>query len=122
MTPRTEEPKSSRENKDPKWTKVKTLNVFFKRLDKNKQANSQRNTVAQVLAKQTTSGKHLLPSGLRAETRKERAEQSRREADEADEEEVTNKTISFGTGNSNSKTATPMKSALKKGPKIKIGS
>ena len=120
VTPGTEGPKSSWENKDPKRTEVQTLNAFFKRLDKTKQANSQRNTVAQVLAKRTTSGKRLLPSGLRAETRKERAEQSRKEANEADEGETTNKTISFGTGDGNSKPAPPRGSALRRGPREKI--
>ena len=92
VTPGTEEPKSSRENKDPKRTKVQTLNKFFKRLEKNNQENSQRNTVAKVLEKRTKAGKRLLPSGLMAVTRKERAKQSRKEVKEADEGETTNKT------------------------------
>ena len=92
VTPGTEEPKSSRENKDPKRTKVQTLNKFFKRLEKNNQENSQRNTVAKVLEKRTKAGKRLLPSRLMAVTRKERAKQSRKEVKEADEGETTNKT------------------------------
>ena len=34
VTPGMAEPKSSRESKDPKRTKVQTLNAFFKRLEK----------------------------------------------------------------------------------------
>ena len=50
----------------------------------------------------------------------EKAVRPRKEAEDADEEEGTKKTISFRTGNSNSKTGLPIKSALKKGPKEKI--
>ena len=44
----------------------------------------------------------------------------KKEAEEADKDKGSKRTISFGTGNSNSKTVTPMKSALKKGPKETI--
>ena len=55
--------------------------------------------VAQVEGKRLRSGKRLMPSGLTVKMRAERAAQSREEAEYADEEEVTNKTISFGIGN-----------------------
>ena len=76
--------------------------------------------VPQVEGKRLKSGRRLVPSGLTAKLLSEKATRSRKEAEDADEEEGTNKTISFGTGNSNSKTGLPMKSALKKGPKEKI--
>ena len=63
------------------------------------------------------TGKHLVPSGLGARMRKEKAERARKEAEIADEEEGSKQTISFGAGGGNTKTATPMKSALRKGPK-----
>ena len=60
-----------------------------------------------------------MPSGLGARVRKEKAEKVREEAKRADEEEGNKRAISFGAGSSNTKTATPMKSALRKGPKEK---
>ena len=121
VTPKKTESKSSRENKDPKRTKMQqTLNTFKKKLEKNKQEKSQHNMVTQVKEKRLKSGRRLVPSGLTAKIRTERATRSRKEADDADEGEATNKTISFGTGNGNSKPVPPLKSALKKGPKEKI--
>ena len=61
-----------------------------------------------------------MPSGSGARLRKEKAEKAREEAEKADKEEGNKRTISFGAGNSNTKTATPMKSALRKGPKESI--
>ena len=57
VTPGKEEPKSARENKDPKRTKVQSLDAYFETLKKNKQENSQHNSVAQVMTKRTKGGK-----------------------------------------------------------------
>ena len=121
VTPRTVESKTLRKNKDPKRIKMQqTRTTFMKKLEKNKQERSQHNVVAQVEGKRLKPGKRLVPSRLTAKLLSEKAARSRKEAEDADEEEVTNKTISFGTGNSNSKTGLPIKSALKKGPREKI--
>ena len=86
----------SRENKDPKRTKMQqTINTFMKKLEENKQEKSQHNVVAQVEGKRLKSGKRLVPSGLAAKLRAETAVRSRKEAEDADEEEATNKTVSF---------------------------
>ena len=73
--------------------------------------------VSQVQEKRPQSGKRLMPSSLGARLRKEKAEKAREEAERADKEEGSKRTISFGGGSSNTKTVTPMKSALRKGPK-----
>ena len=121
MTPRTAEATNSRENKDPKRTKMQqTIKGFLEEVNKNKQEKIQRNVVAQVREKRLQSGRRLVPSGASARIRAERAAQAMKEAEEANKDERSKRTISFGTGNSNSKTVTPMKSALKKGPKETI--
>ena len=56
-------------------------------------------------------------AGLGARIRKEKAEKARKEAGIADEEEGSKQTISFGANGGNTKTTTPMKSALRKGYK-----
>ena len=76
--------------------------------------------VAQVEEKRLKSSRRLVPLGLMAKLRAVSAARSRKEAEDADEEEVSNKTISFGKVNSNSKSVTSLKSALKKGLKEKI--
>ena len=85
------------------------LDTFMKKLKKNKQEKSQHIVVAQVEGKRLKSGKRLMPSGLTTKTRKERAARSRKEADDADEGEATNETISFETDNGNSKHVPPLK-------------
>ena len=52
-----------------------------------------------------------------ARLRKEKAERGKKGAEMADEEKGSKRTISFGAGGSNTKTATPIKSALRKEPK-----
>ena len=73
--------------------------------------------VSQVQEKRLQTGKRLVPSGLGARLRKEKAEKAKENAKRADEKEGNKRTISFGAGNSNTKTVTPMKSVLRKGPK-----
>ena len=63
VTPGKEEPKSARENKDSKQTKMQTLDMFFKKLKKNRQENSQRNLVALVLGKRTKGGENSCHRG-----------------------------------------------------------
>ena len=121
VTPRKEEPKSTRKNKDPKRTKkTQTLEKFFKKLETKKQENSQHTSVAQVLGKRTKGGKKLVPSGLTEKIRKEKAEKGRKKAEAADEGEITKKTISFGKSEGNNKPAPPHGSALKRGSREKI--
>ena len=57
---------------------------------------------------------------MSARIRAKRAARARKEVEEADKDKGSKRTISFGAGNSNSKTVTPLKSALKKGPKETI--
>ena len=77
--------------------------------------------MSQVKAKRLSAGKRLVPSGEGARIRKEKAANSRKEAKEAaTEDQGRNKTISFGTGSSKSKTTKSVKSALKKDPKETI--
>ena len=52
--------------------------------------------------------------------RKEKAERARKEAEIADEEKGSKRTISFEAGGDNTKTTTPMKSVSRKGPKETI--
>ena len=60
-------------------------------------------------------------SGEGAKICKEKAANSRKEAEEAAmKDEGKNKTISFGTGSSKSKTTKPVKPALKKVPKKQL--
>ena len=86
-------------------------------LNKNKQDMSQRNVATQVQGKRLRTGKRLVPSGLAARLRKEKAERASKRAEMADEEEGSKRTISFWAGDDNTKTRTPMKSALRKRPK-----
>ena len=118
MTQATAEQSNSREkNKEAKRARMQqTLNNFFTDLNKNKQDMSQRNVATQVQGKRLRTGKRLVPSGLAARLRKEKAERASKRAEMADEEEGSKRTISFGAGDSNTKTARPMKSALRKGP------
>ena len=51
---------------------------------------------------------------------REKAEKARKEAEAADEEETTKKTISFGKSDGNNKPAPPRGSALKRGSREKI--
>ena len=64
--------------------------------------------VSQVQEKRLRTSKRLCAK---------KAEKAREEAERADKEEGNKRTISFGAGSSNIKTTTPMKSALRKGPK-----
>ena len=73
-----------------------------------------------VLPKRTQGGRKLLPAGSQKKLREERAERSRKEAAAVDGLEDAEKTISFGTGDGNKKSAAPPKSALRKGIKEKI--
>ena len=110
-----------RDNKDAKRARMQqTLRGFFTDLNKNKQDMFQRNVVSQVQKKRLRTGKRLVPSGLGARLRKEKAEKAREEAERTDKEGGKQRTISFGADNSNTKTATPMKSDLRKGPKESV--
>lgn len=116
------EPKSARDNKEPKRTRktTQTLESFFKKLETKKQEGSQNTSVTEIMGKRTMFGKRLVPAGLTGKMRKEKAEKGRKEAEEADKGDMTKKTISFGTSDINNKPAPPRGSALKKGSKEKI--
>ena len=81
-----------------------TIQGFSRQHKEDKQARSQRTVVPQVQAKRLASGKYLILSGERARIRKERADQAKKEAEKAAEEDGDkSKLISFGSGNSKPK-------------------
>ena len=119
VTPAKEEQRSARENKDPKRTKMQTLDAFFGKLKENKEELREHNSVTEVTGYRTKGGRKLVPVGTQRKQRKERARTSRKEGAEADGLEEAEKTISFGTNDSNNKAAAPFKSARRKGIKEK---
>ena len=77
--------------------------------------------VSQVQAKRLAPGKYLTLSEEAARIRKERVNQAMEEAEKAAEEDGDkSKTISFGSGNSNSRAPTTIESVLRKGSRETI--
>ena len=104
VTPRTAKSKKSRENKDPKRTKMQqTMKTFMKELKTNKQEKNKHNMVAQVKGKRLKSSKRLVPLGLTAKLRADRAAQSRKEAEDADEDDGPKKLSPLGQATATAK-------------------
>ena len=85
VTPATAEHSNSRENKDAKRARMQqTLNIFHG--PEQKQAGHIPTQCGDSSSgKRLWTDKRLVPSGLRARLRKEKAEKAREEAERADE-------------------------------------
>ena len=79
VMPAKEEQKSARKNKDPKRTKVQTLDAYFGKLRENKQEICEHTSVTEVITKRTKGGRRLVPSGTMKKLRVGRAEKPGRE-------------------------------------------
>ena len=97
----------------------------MKKQKETKEEIAKQPVVKAVAAKRALNGKRLVPSGEKQRLLREKAEKSRKEAEEAIMEEESKggtpkKQISFSKGGGPTKASTPMKSALRKGKKETI--